>query len=428
MKGLFWNDFYRPKSLDDTLMANDIRIKIKGWVESWQRGEVTKNALILWGDPGLGKTTTAFAIANELEVPVIEMNASDLRDRQSIKNIAGLASIYMDLFSIEKKGFSKVILMDEADNINDSRSKNGSSDTGGMNELLNVIRNTRNPVIITMNDYYGFRRKSGGSDIINNSLSIEFKLYNRRRDIDYNENVRKLRTNIIKIVEENGFRISQNDVSVIIERNFPDIRGIINDVQSIAINSNSSMMENLAEGQRDSATSIFEIMKEIFRGRNYEKIFELLRDKDFDTSDLVVWIDNNLPMEAEDPLDLVNAYEILSTADIYLGRVIKKQHFRYKVYAEDISAGVFNGISTVNKKFVKYEFPSMIMSMSRSKGSRSARKNALKKIGKITHTSSKGAADLLWFYSAIASTSKENKIELMELLGLDEKEMEIITG
>jgi replication factor C large subunit len=119
-------------------MANDIRIKIKGWVESWQRGEVTKNALILWGDPGLGKTTTAFAIANELEVPVIEMNASDLRDRQSIKNIAGLASIYMDLFSIEKKGFSKVILMDEADNINDSRSKNGSSDTGGMNELLNV--------------------------------------------------------------------------------------------------------------------------------------------------------------------------------------------------------------------------------------------------------------------------------------------------
>ena len=108
-------------------------------------------------------------------------------------------------------------------------------------------------------------------------------------------------------------------------------------------------------------------------------------------------------MEAEDPLDLVNAYEILSTADIYLGRV-------NKVYAEDISAGVFNGISNVNKKFVKYEFPSMIMSMSRSKSSRSTRKNALKKIGKITHSSSKGASNLLWFYSAIASTSKENKI------------------
>ena len=428
MKGVFWNDFYRPTNLDDTLMANDIRIKIKNWIESWQMGEVTKNAMILWGEPGLGKTTTAFAIANEFGVPVIEMNASDLRDRQSIKNIAGLASIYMDLFSIEKKGFSKVILMDEADNINDSRSKNGSSDTGGMNELLNVIKNTRNPIILTMNDFYGFRRKSGGSDIINNSLSIEFKLYNRRRDIDYNENVRKLRTNIIKIVEENGFRISQNDVSVIIERNFPDIRGIINDVQSIAINSNSSMMENLAEGQRDATTSIFEIMKEIFRGRNYEKIFELLRDKDFDTSDLVLWIDNNLPMEAEIPIDLVRAYEILSKADIYMGRVIRKQHFRYMVYAEDIAAGVFNGISTVNKKFVKYEFPSMIMRMSRSKGSRSMRKNTLKKIGKFTHSSSKQASDLLWFYSALASISKENKSELMKLLGLDEKEMEIITG
>ena len=41
-----------------------------------------------------------------------------------------------------------IIIVDEADNINDSRSKSGSSDTGGMNELLNVIKNTRNPIIL----------------------------------------------------------------------------------------------------------------------------------------------------------------------------------------------------------------------------------------------------------------------------------------
>ncbi|MHB1492355.1 MAG: replication factor C large subunit [Thermoplasmataceae archaeon] len=426
MHGVFWNDFYRPASLEDTLMANDIRIKIRDWVDSWKKGEVTRNALILWGEAGIGKTTTAFAIANDFGVPVIEMNASDLRDRQSIRNIAGLASVYMDLFSMERKGFSKVILMDEADNFIESRRNGKGSDTGGMNELLNVIKNTKNPIILTMNDYYGFRRKTSGSEIINLSLTIEFKLYNRKRDIDYNENVRKLRSNIMKIVEENGFRISQSDVSTIMERNFPDIRGIINDVQSISINSNSSMDENLAEGMRDSTNSIFEIMKEIFRGRNYETILNKLKDKDFDTSDLILWIDKNLPKEAEDPVDLMNAFRILSDGDMFLGRVMKKQHFRYKTYAEDISAGVFNGISNVNKTFVKYEFPSMIMRMSRSKSSRVVRKNTLKKIGLLTHSSSGQVSELLWFYSAIASTSKENRAELMNALGLDEKEMEIL--
>ncbi|MHB8371824.1 MAG: replication factor C large subunit [Thermoplasmataceae archaeon] len=427
MHGSFWNDYYRPATLDDTLMANDIRLKIKQWISSWEKEEVTKNAMILWGEAGIGKTTTAFAIAKEFGVTVIEMNASDLRDRQSIKNVAGLASVYMDLFSLDRKGFSKVILMDEADNILDTRSRGGGGDTGGMNELLNVIKNTKNPIILTMNDFYGFRRKSGGTDIINLSLTIEFKLYNRKRDVDYNENVRKLRTNIMKMVEESDLRISQSDVSQILERNFPDIRGIINDVQSIALSSNSEMNENLAESSRDTENSIFEAMKEVFRGRNYEKILDVLKDKDFETSDLILWIDKNLPSEAIDQKDLMNAFDILSNGDIYMGRVMRKQHFRYRTYAEDISAGVFNGIKNVNKKFVKYEFPSMIMRMSRSRSSRGARNIALAKIGKFTHTSSKGARELLWFYSALASISGENRKELMLLLGLDEKQMEIIT-
>ena len=82
MHGVFWNDFYRPASLEDTLMANDIRIKIRDWVDSWKKGEVTRNALILWGEAGIGKTTTAFAIANDFGVPVIEMNASNPQDLQ----------------------------------------------------------------------------------------------------------------------------------------------------------------------------------------------------------------------------------------------------------------------------------------------------------------------------------------------------------
>ncbi|EQD29046.1 replication factor C large subunit [mine drainage metagenome] len=88
-------------------------------------------------------------------------------------------------------------------------------------------------------------------------MTIEFKLYNRKRDVDYNENVRKLRTNIMKMVEESDLRISQSDVSQILERNFPDIRGIINDVQSIALSSNSEMNENLAESSRDTEKFYF---------------------------------------------------------------------------------------------------------------------------------------------------------------------------
>ena len=68
----------------------------------------------------------------------------------------------------------------------------------------------------------------------------------------------------------------------------------------------------------------------------------------------------------------------------------------------------------------------MIRRFSETKGSRSVRKNTLLKIGKYNHVSSRSAAELLWFYSSMFRMSNLYRKEISKILGLDEKEEEII--
>ena len=71
-----------------------------------------KKGVILHGAPGTGKTSLAYAIAFELDAEILELNASDLRNKQKVAEIIGPASRQKSLF---KK--NKILLIDEVDGI-----------------------------------------------------------------------------------------------------------------------------------------------------------------------------------------------------------------------------------------------------------------------------------------------------------------------
>ena len=133
-----WTEKYRPKKLSDLIISDDIFLKINEWIDSWKSGNPRKKSLLIFGPPGIGKTTTALCIANDLNVPVIEMNGSSQRNRDKIREIAGNAASTRDLmsFEAEKRSVDKVILIDEADNMHEGR--NGD-DSGGIRELASVM-------------------------------------------------------------------------------------------------------------------------------------------------------------------------------------------------------------------------------------------------------------------------------------------------
>ena len=66
----------------------------------------------LWGDSGTGKTATAVALAHELGLELIEVNASDSRNKEAIGSLIGGAVNQGSLF-----GTGKLILVDEVDGL-----------------------------------------------------------------------------------------------------------------------------------------------------------------------------------------------------------------------------------------------------------------------------------------------------------------------
>ena len=68
---LEWVEKYRPKTLKEVAGHNEIKEKLKKWIEDHIKGKNPK-PIILVGNPGCGKTTLAHALANDYGFDVIE--------------------------------------------------------------------------------------------------------------------------------------------------------------------------------------------------------------------------------------------------------------------------------------------------------------------------------------------------------------------
>lgn len=422
---MVWVEKYRPKKIADLIVSDGILNQISKWVDLWKEGTPVKKAMILYGPPGVGKTTTVHVIANELGWPVVEMNASDLRNRDSMKRVALMASLYGDLTTIGEgsSGPNKIILIDEADNIFEGRSRQSGGDTGGIGELAKIIRSTRNPIVLTMNEYYEFRRKSSASEIINESLNIEFLQYKRRNDADYKQFRMKLLARINQILREEGIRIDHNRIMSIIDRNENDIRGILNDLEAMRAYGQGTGTSDSDVGYRDSAQNIYNAISVTFKSNDYNRVLRTLYDKDFTTEDYMMWIDQNLPEEAPEPRDLMDAYELLSRADRLVGRVFKKQHYAFKMYAEEIAAAAPVMIKEKNQHYVKYKFPEIIKSMSRMRETRRSREQLMLKLSAAAHISKRKTRNYFWFYSYLALKDRKFIDEIERMLQLSDKEI-----
>ena len=109
MKNFLWVEEYRPHTIEDCILPNSLKKTFTGFVE---QGEISN--LLLSGPPGVGKTTVAKALCNQLGLSYIIINGSD--EGRFLDTIRNKVKQFASTVSLTGGGNHKVVIIDEADN------------------------------------------------------------------------------------------------------------------------------------------------------------------------------------------------------------------------------------------------------------------------------------------------------------------------
>jgi len=304
-----WTETYRPTTLSEVRGNNKARDALEEWAETWdEHGE----AVVLHGSPGVGKTSAAHALANDMGWPVLEMNASDARTADEIERFAGRAASNTTLGSRRQ-----LVILDEADNLHQHK------DRGGAAAMTRLVKDAAQPVVLIANDYYEM-----STGLRSACREIEF------RDVSSRSIVPVLRD----ICRQEGVEFDESALESIADRNRGDLRGAITDLQARV--EDGQVTEASIEGRRDQTQDIFTFLDAVLKESSAEAALRTAYDVDETPDDLLRWVEDKVPKVYEGG-ELADAYEHVADADVWLGRVRATQTYRYWRYATDnLAAGV----------------------------------------------------------------------------------------
>ena len=251
MTDFLWVEKYRPQTISDCILPDTLKQTFQKIVE----GSELPNMLFT-GTAGLGKTTVAKALCNELGLDWIIINASESGNidtlRTKIKQFASTVSL---------QGGYKVVILDEADYLNAQSTQPALR--GFIEEFANNCR-----FILTCN----FKNR------------IIEPLHSRCGVYEFNTTKKELAQlaaqfmkRATRILEEEGISYDQKMVADLIMKHAPDWRRILNELQRysmVGINS-------------DNSGSL---------SGSYSDLFEYLKNKEF--KKMRSWVAQNVDADA----------------------------------------------------------------------------------------------------------------------------------
>jgi replication factor C large subunit len=387
---MIWTEKYRPKNFEEIKGQDEAVFKIKEFVKNFGK---RKKALLLYGPPGTGKTALAYVIANETNSEIFELNASDLRNKEKLKEILKPA---IEQKSLKKE--NKIILVDEVDGISEF-------DYGGLGELLNIIDSSFYPIIITANNIWD--RKF-------NLLRKKCELL-RLKEIDYNT----IKAVISDILKKENITIDDDFVAEIAVKSKGDLRAAINDLQTL---SKLKDYFSIILDERNKEMSIFNSLKKIFKEKPSNEIINIWDSVNMPIDDIILWLEENIPAEYSGE-ELARAYELLSKTDIFKGRIYKQQYWRFLVYENIfLSYGISSSKKNAKTGFTNYKKPSRILQIWLNNQRTMQKKSICQKYSQHVHVSLKRAMSE---FPIIKQILKSNP-EIQKELKLEESEIDYL--
>lgn len=401
---MMWTEKYRVDQVDGFFGNEKPRIVLLNWLKKWVKG--TKPILII-GPPGTGKTSYVKSLVSLLDFDLVELNASDLRNKINLEDIISPLLSNASIF-----GKKMILFLDEVDGIS------GRDDFGGLSFLSNILKNSEIPIIMAANSK-NYKIK----EIIKNSKVVEFNLLSsfscflliqyilsmENKDLDTSEKIDLIR-------RSNGdARTLINILQTQIEGNYLSFSNSYNDMSIEECVNKFFLTDDITETKRILQSSSIRYSTPKY-GYTPEE-----RSKDFLNAlhSSIVVIEKKIPTN-----DLANILDGLSQIDLFVNRIYQNRTWNLLKYVNDILLlKLFKVSRDQGIKYNQYSIPFPLI------GSIFMRGQSLKplrmELSRIFHTSSSKIG--LFYYSNFILILKNSEIDSLNLNTSDDsKLMEVI--
>ena len=401
---MMWSELYRPMKVQQMVGNEGARLAAVKWLSGWVDGS---RPLLLIGPPGIGKTTLVHTLSLQFNYDLIELNASDNRNK------IGIETRILPMFRNEGLFGRKLLLfLDEVDGLS------GREDTGGIDSLINIMKEPTIPVIMAANT-----KNTKIKDLAKICKVIELNSIPPRLLMIFLDNVLK---------EENK-QLSLDDKVSVVNNSKGDIRSMLNNAQSKCAGYNSTRSDTFE-------IDIAEAINGYFSMSEFEEAENFLSQAD------AAYLDPRFGMSAEErrkdminalfssivssPIDLeglAEALNVLSKIDVIVGRMAQNRYWRLMKYLDVMIAyGLFSNTRQKGIKYNQYGVIWPLMNHIFVRGQ--SMKNLLWSLSKQTHVTKSIFGSIYFPYLLqLLIDKKIDPREFSNISNLDEKSGEALT-
>ena len=250
MNNTLWVEKYRPTKIEDCILPDEIKTTFQSIVDS---GEIPN--LLLTGSPGIGKTTVAKALCNQLDCDWLMINGSD--EGRMIDTLRTTVVNYASTVSLS--GGKKVIVIDEADYMNKDSVQpalRGVIEEFSKNCRFIFTCNFKNRIIPALHS-----RCSVVDFVISKNDKPALGM--------------EMLASVKRILNKEGVEYEESVLVQLVLKYFPDFRRVINELQKYSLN--GIIDENILKQSSDE---------------NFNELFVALKGKDF--SGMRKWVAQNI--------------------------------------------------------------------------------------------------------------------------------------
>ncbi|CAJ1979080.1 unnamed protein product [Sphenostylis stenocarpa] len=269
---VMWTEKYRPKDQKDIIGNQSLIVQLRNWLKAWheqfldtgnkkqgkkQNDSGLKKAVLLSGTPGIGKTTSALLVCQELGFQAIEVNASDSRgkaDSKVEKGISGSKTNSVKELVTNKclgvnmeRSKKSVLIMDEVDGMS-------AGDRGGVADLIASIKISKIPIICICNDRYSQKLKS----LVNYCLLLSFRKPTKQQ----------MAKRLMDVAKAEGIQVNEIALEELAERVNGDMRMAVNQLQymslSMSVINYDDIRQRFLTNSKDEDISPFTAVDKLF--------------------------------------------------------------------------------------------------------------------------------------------------------------------